>query len=218
MPELFSWKFFDSNALQTLTIFTTAFFVFVAHRLNEVSKIRTAATIILSQIDRIEDNVAYLKQHCVFKGIVNEINIYESKPILTINELNIHGAVITKFFDNSEYMKLVNFYDSAERISRMQKEIRDFIYAGLAFKAQNYAMYSYKSALETNTSLIKRKLTLDDINLKLNETRKLFDSFHVQTYLPIHHGTFIERYINEYYPLSGTTTFATLKKLSQKKI
>lgn len=132
MPDIYSWCFFDSNFFQTLVILGTACFTFIVYRLNKAVKIRTTAIIILSQIDRIEESVAYLKLRCVNNGSINEADIYESTPVLVSNEFNTNSPIVIKYFDSRDYGLLTKFYMSAGRIAKMQKEILEFIHSSVS--------------------------------------------------------------------------------------
>lgn len=217
MPDIYSWCFFNSTFFQTLIILGTACFTFIVYRLNKAVKIRTAAIIILSQIDKIEESVDYLKLRCVNSGSINETDIYESIPVLVSNEFNANSPIIIKYFDSRDYGLLSKFYMSAERIAKMQREILEFIHYGLKYKAEIYTTYTYKSILDNKNNFSKCKTTQEEPALCINRVRDAMNNIQVQTYLPLHHGIHLENYLKEYYPVSGTTAYGKLKKLSQLK-
>ena len=92
---------------------------FVVYFKQKRDSVRSAATLIIAQIDYIEKNVLTLKEN----PHINNVEVYKSKIIIKENMWEQHKQLFVKKLSSSEYEKLQQFFDSAEQIERIRKDI-----------------------------------------------------------------------------------------------
>lgn len=213
MPEVLSWNFFNSTLFQSLVIIFAALFAFIIHNMQKTDTIRNAAIKISTQLIEIEENINFLKKHGATQNAINEADIFESQPIFLNNELRDNISIIMKYISHDDYKHLSGFYECAERISRLQKEIRDFSLRQLILKGENYINFSFSEGFSEVKNTDQSHDTSKDA---VTCVREFANKIVIPTYLPFHYGAYLNIYLSNYYPISGTTTFATIKALTKK--
>lgn len=82
-------------------------------------KKRSAATLILGQIDSIEEKIGILKNGHQLNNVV----VYHSKTIISENTWEKYKHLFAKELSQSEHRMIQNFFDSAEQLERTRADI-----------------------------------------------------------------------------------------------
>ena len=82
-------------------------------------KKRSAATLILGQIDSIEEKIGILKNGHQLNNVV----VYHSKTIISENTWEKYKHLFAKELSQSEHRMIQNFFDKAEQLERTRADI-----------------------------------------------------------------------------------------------
>lgn len=82
-------------------------------------KKRSAATLILGQIDSIEERIGILKNGHQLDNVV----VYHSKTIISENTWEKYKHLFAKELSQSEHRMIQNFFDTAEQLERTRADI-----------------------------------------------------------------------------------------------
>lgn len=82
-------------------------------------KKRSAATLILGQIDSIEEKISILKNGHQLNNVV----VYHSKTIISENTWEKYKHLFAKELSQSEHRMIQNFFDTAEQLERTRADI-----------------------------------------------------------------------------------------------
>ena len=82
-------------------------------------KKRSAATLILGQIDSIEEKIGILKNGHQLNNVV----VYHSKTIISENTWEKYKHLFAKELSQSEHRMIQNFFDTAEQLERTRADI-----------------------------------------------------------------------------------------------
>ena len=80
---------------------------------------RSAATLILGQIDSIEEKIGILKNGHQLNNVV----VYHSKTIISENTWEKYKHLFAKELSQSEHRMIQNFFDTAEQLERTRADI-----------------------------------------------------------------------------------------------
>lgn len=178
---------------------------FAVYYVEKHDRMRTAATLVISQIDEIDEQISTLKH----EPQLNEIIIYNAKTILTQNIWEQYKHLFTKVLDTSEYNRVQTYYDNAERVERVRGEIVDMI---------ETAWHDKSSVIsQTIAELIGK---YKDNPEKLDQEITIFKEYFRKVNTGFTADVSIQSLIvglNNYYPLNGTTAYKKLKKYSFNK-
>ena len=103
-------NFFDSNLLQTITIFVVGLSAFIIYRLNKMDEKSRAATILMMEIRGVEGALKKLLE------TISSRKFYSSTPIIKENSWEKYKFIFIKCLDQDEYGLISEFYSNACRI------------------------------------------------------------------------------------------------------
>ena len=83
------------------------------------AELLSAGTLIIGQIDLVEKNVSVLKND----HQLNNVAVYNSKPIIKENMWEKYKHLFAKRLDGSEYEIVQQFFDHAEQLERARLDI-----------------------------------------------------------------------------------------------
>jgi hypothetical protein len=126
-------NFWDSNLLQTITIFVAGISVFIIYIIRVRDERSRAATILIMEIREIEEALKKLLEIISSKG-----NFYYSTPIIKENSWGKYKFLFIKRLDQDEYNLISEFYSTARRIEEerlilIKQTITSFEAKGRAF-------------------------------------------------------------------------------------
>ena len=96
---------------------------FAVYYIEKYDKKRTAATLVINQIDEIDEQLSALKHEPQLNGQV----IYNAKTVIDQNVWEQYKHLFAKTLDKSEYELIQKFFDNAERVERVRLELVDMI-------------------------------------------------------------------------------------------
>ncbi len=105
-------NFFDSNLLQTITIFVVGLSAFIIYKLNKTDEKSRAATMLMMEIREIEGALKKLLE------TMSGGNFYSSAPIIKENGWEKYKFIFIKYLDQDEYGLISEFYSQACRIEK----------------------------------------------------------------------------------------------------
>lgn len=103
-------NFWDSNLLQTLTIFIVGLSAFVIYIFKLLAERNRAAAILITEIRGIEEALKRLQE------AIRTKDIYSSAPIIKGNSWEKYKFRFVKKLDQDEYSLISEFYSTACRI------------------------------------------------------------------------------------------------------
>ena len=175
----------------------SALFVYFMQKRDEV---RSAATLILGQIDSIERSVAALKDDYQLGNVA----VYHSKPIIRGNTWEQYKHLFAKGLSRSEYDMVQHFFDHTEQLERARLDIISTITTG----------WKDKSSTE-------HKVVADMIVHQTPDTE--FLAFQSQfrplelVFTPDIVINSLTKSLSNFAPLSGTTAYQKIHKHSYSK-
>ena len=178
---------------------------FAVYYIEKHDKMRTAATLIINQIDEIDEQISALKHEPQLNGNV----IYNVKTILDQNAWEEYKHLFAKLLDKSEYELIQKFFDNAERVERVRNEFVDMIVTA----------WHDKSSVTNQVIadlIIKHKDNLQLMDREINEFKDYFGRIETGFTADISLQSLTVG-LNNYYPLGGTTAYKKLKKYSFNK-
>ena len=158
---------------------------------------RTAATLIVTQVDQIEESIKHLQN----ADRINNVVIYKSKRILAQNYWENNRHILSRYLGESNMRLIEDFYSCAEEIEKAREAIcrevtvtwenKDFIY---------------------QRKLIEEIYADPDVVISKTPLEKFADYGNGFTAaLP---SDMLKRDINQFQRLSGTVAYDKLRKLS----
>ena len=91
----------------------------IVYIFQKLDKKRSAATLILGQIDSIEEKIGILKNGHQLNNVV----VYHSKTIISENTWEKYKHLFAKELSQSEHRMIQNFFDTAEQLERTRADI-----------------------------------------------------------------------------------------------
>lgn len=121
METLLNYVMIISNALLVIG----AFSAFVVYFMQKHSEKRMAATLILGQINSIDNQLMELKKDTN----VNPVTIFNMKPILKENMWEKYKHLFAAEFSGSEYKLIQTYFEQAEFLERRRVDIINTVYS-----------------------------------------------------------------------------------------
>lgn len=175
------------------------FSAIVIYKAQKRDKIKTAATIVMSQIDSIEAVIKDLRSN---NPLTNEI-IYRSKPILENNSWSQSKYLLSKKLGGDNVRLIENFYAQAEEIEKSRRAICHELV--IAWEHKDYILQKHIAEL-LDVSEEQRLKELKEFNDKFENNPKLFSP-----HLPIH---ILVNNLSQFRYLLGTSAYKKLREMS----
>lgn len=168
--------------------------------MQKKDRVRSAATLILGQIDSIEKSVAALRDDYQLGNVA----VYHSKPIIRGNTWEQYKHLFVKDLSRSEYDMVQHFFEHAEQIERARLDIISTITTG----------WKDKSSTEHKVvaDMIVRQAPNTDIFAFQGNFRPLELVFTPDIVI-----NSLTKSLNNFSALSGTTSYQKIHKHSYSK-
>ena len=172
---------------------------FVVYCAQKRAELLSAGTLIIGQIDLVEKNVSVLKND----HQLNNVAVYNSKPIIKENMWEKYKHLFAKRLDGSEYEIVQQFFDYAEQLERSRLDIVFTITNG----------WKDKSSIEHQVvaQMIRDKLSVEEIEWFRGAYRPLDLVFTADVITNA-----LTKSLSNFSPLTGTTAYSKIKKKSYK--
>lgn len=175
----------------------TGFSAIGLYLLQQYTKKHVAATLIITQIDEIEENIKALRN----EKTLNEITIYNTKRILRRNYWEENRHLLSRQLGENNVKILDEFYSQAEEIEKSKQMISHAVTITWDNKDLVYQTKLAEEICSTGTFDIK--------NSRLNLFDKFGTAFSPQ--LPM---DMIKRDLSNYQSISGTVAYDKLRSIS----
>lgn len=175
------------------------FSAIIIYKAQKRDKIKTAATIVISQIDSIEDVIKDLRSK---NPLTNEI-VYRSKPILDNNAWSQSKYLLSKRLGGDNVRLIENFYAQAEEIEKSRRAICHELI--IAWEHKDYILQKHMADI-LNLTEEQRGKTLAEFNDKFENNPKIFSP-----HLPI---SILVNNLSQFRYLLGTSAYEKLRKIS----
>lgn len=162
------------------------------------AKVKTAATVILSQIDSIEATVTGLR-----KNQKTNVTIYKSKVVLDINHWVNSKYLLSRKLGGDNVRLIDVFYEQAEEIEKSRSAVCHELV--IAWDHKDYFLQK-KIAECFDMDEHERKKTLHLFSVNFEQNGDLFD--------PSLPKEILDENLMQFRFLSGTTAYEKLKKIS----
>ena len=210
---IFSWIWGNIFDIALIVVGASALIIYV---LQIKSECKTAAALIIEQIDSIEEIIEDLKNTYLHNNnTLDDNSVYLSREIVYAGAWSSYKHLMIKHLSNSEFDLLQKFFNSAYQIEKTRSDIIHCFKLG----------WNNKSLV---CQLINGKFNDPTYELKLNADGKpispieMITAFNIANQNTIsfnpqiaYSGLYAE--LNNYNALSGTTAYAKLLKLSGRK-
>ena len=194
----------------------------IVYWLQERRKKIEAASLIILQIDEIQNGITELSTYIVDK-ILNETAFYESLPLFKEDYWNMYKHYFVKEMDASSYNKLNQFYKYVTEIQEQQNFIKSllnnhfFLNQNCFADIETYFFIDYMA--KTNNTCFDLNQFWNLYNTqKLNAT-EFINKNGYNVYIPTQTRTTIDKILKKYFSITviGTDGYNLLKKYSQKR-
>lgn len=190
-----------------LLLVAVGFSAFAVYQWQKRDQCRTAATLVLGEIDLVEKRISNLTN----EGQLNNISIYYSQSVLTENLWDNYKHLLIKRLSASEVELVSHFFENAQRIETARSDIlesirNDWNHASL--------VEHYFAGMLTNVYL--RKSKADKLNEDIETFKDVFGALELTltSNLSIR---LLNKYLDNFSVLSGTTAYEKIQKLSFAK-
>lgn len=213
LKVVFSWIGENILDIALVVVGASAFITYILQRKNER---KTAAALIVEQIDSIEKIVEDLKDTYLHNNQrLDDNTVYLSRQISYDGAWNKYKHLMIKKLSNSEFELLQKFFNSAYQIEKTKSDIVHCFKNGWNHKSLVYQLMNGK--FHDPTYILPAHYTGKAIN---NEGLIIeFDSANANTigFNPniAYQGLYAE--LNNYSSISGTTAYDKLLKLADRK-
>lgn len=186
---------------------------FVTYFLQKKNEYRAAATLIIGQIDSIEEQISELKH----QPQLNNDVMYYVKAILEENMWEKYKHLFVKKLSTPEYQLIQLFFDNAGMLERVRSEIVDMIMT--SWHEKSAASHQIIASILNEKSKLENSATkeqVDAIMRRLEIFKKDFSECDT-SFTPNISIASLMISLNNYYPISGTTAYQKLKDISFDK-
>lgn len=207
-------NFLVSNWLNILLVLVglSAFGVYFWQKHDQV---RTAATLVLSEIDSIEKRVSSLAD----ESQLNHIAIYYSQSVLSKNYWDEHKHFLIKYLSKSEIELVSHFFENAQQIESARSDILDSIHNDWnhASLVEHYfaATFTIK-ILNSEQPLLQTQNGVYNLIEYLERFKNQYGALDLALTANLSINL-LTNYLRNFNILSGTTAYEKIRKLSFSK-
>lgn len=198
-----------NNIIETISnifVIIGVAWAFIEYRMQKINELKSAFTIIVNQIDNIEDKINFLLMKKAEKDMTNNV-IFRCLPIVTNNEWNLNKHIIVKKLNSTDIKILDDFYSTVEQIESSREALERMLKKGWESKA-------------TITQEVLSEL-LKDPHITPEEAEKNYKFYRYDNlnyiYTPKVPLDIIIESLEVYKPISHSVTYCKLKKYSYNK-
>lgn len=175
----------------------TGFSAIIIYILQQCDKKRTAATLVVTQIDSIEAGIAHLKS----MDKVSEGNVYQSRKLLAHNYWAEYRHLLSRLLGESNVRIIEGFYTQAEEIEKAREAICQEVVDTWKNKDLVYQNLLAQEIISTGS--------FDDKNSPIEKFGKYGSGFTAR--LP---SAMLEKSLANFNTISGTVAYDKLLKKS----
>lgn len=213
IKTIFSWIWENVFDIALIIVGASAFITYLLQAKNER---KTAAALIIEQINSIEKIIEDLRSTYLHnKKDLDDKSVYLSRVIDYDGAWSSYKHLVIKQLSNSEFDLLQKFFNSAYQIEKTKSDI---IYCfKLSWNNKSLVTHLingkfHDPTFECSTSTNGKKTTPDDLINKFHELNQNATGFSAQI---SYNGLYAE--LDNYTALSGTTAYEKLLKLAGRK-
>lgn len=176
-------------------------------------KKKTAATLILNQIDEIECTIEKLKDLYIHSSekIISDESIYLSRAIPADGAWNDYNHIVLKDLSQNEIQLLNQFFDNAYRV---EKARADLIYSfKLNWNNKSLITQLMNGKFYDPTFIIPQDWNITSTDL----VNRFIEANNAQSFMPKIAFDLFYSEIQNYVHINGTTVYEKLHKISYRK-
>lgn len=219
-------QFIADNWVDILLVFVGTF-ALVTYILQERRKKIDAASLIILQIDEIQENLREISTYIV-DGKLNETAFYESLPLMEENYWNKYKHYFVRNMDATSYGSLNKLYNYVSGVQEQQLLMKSFQKNNFYLTQANLANMEAQFINNGLSSLFQQSVWNPNFNLeqlwniyKQQDEQLIYiiNKGAFTPYCPIQIHISLDKILKEYSMLeiTGTEGYQMLKKISKKK-
>ncbi len=143
----------------TICLIGVGLSAFGIYKLQERKKINEAASLIILQIEELQNRIKEISTFIV-DGLLNETNFYESLPLMDTNYWNTYKHYFVRKMDADSYSALNLFYQYIAEIQEQQLLMKEF--------QKNFFFHTQNTIATIETQLISAEILPNSPNTKSN--------------------------------------------------
>lgn len=177
--------------VNTIILGLSVLSVYWIYCIKRNDKAKSAAIVVLQQINDIISNVNDFNESCINNGVIFEQDFFVSTPIIVNNEFKNFSKILLPFFTKDEYEIINNFYQKVSIIARLQNDVKQFSLFSLQSRANNYYQCAYGvcfGMLKENNS----EKGVAPINDSIKDLVDKLNQISVPAYIPKQYLTFLQ--------------------------
>ncbi|MCH5193046.1 MAG: hypothetical protein J1F11_03725 [Oscillospiraceae bacterium] len=230
---------FIANNWVNLLLILVGTFALVTYILQERKKRIEAASLIITQIDEIQDSIREMSTFIV-NGILNETAFYEMLPIMDENYWNKYRHYFIKQIDSKSYDSINNLYKYATALQEQQTLLKNLqknfffvmqntitniegnlIISGLNNQGKNNNVNNNFAIMIPNhyDLTINSNIFWNNYNKDKDTLKSIINQKALTSYIPLQITISLQKIIQECSLLEiiGCNGYNKLKKISEKK-
>lgn len=210
IESILLWTWANLFDIALVAVGASALIIYYLQKRNEY---RAAATLIIGQIDSIEEQISELKH----KPQLNNDVMYYVKAIFEENMWEKYRHLFVKKLSAPEYQLIQSFFDNAGMLERVRSEIVDMITT--SWHEKSAASHHIIASILNEKSQLGCSATkeqIDKIIARIEMFKKDFSECDT-SFTPNISIASLMVSLNNYYPVSGTTAYQKLKNISFDK-
>lgn len=176
----------------------------VVYFIQRHDRLRSAATLIICQVDSIEKSVSSLKSD--FQ--LGNVSVFHSKKILEQNMWEEYKHLFVKRLSRPNYNLVQEFFDNAEQLERARTDIINLIVSS----------WNNKSITEHGiiADYIKMSPSEVEARSKIDYFENIFRPLDI-VYIPNIAINSLTKNLNDFRSIIGTSAYETIQKISYSK-
>lgn len=194
-------------------VMIAGFSAIVIYIKQQREKRKTAATLILNQIDDIESTIEKFKDLYTHSSekIINDESIYLSRAIPDVGAWDEYKHIVLKYLSQNEIEIINHFFENAYRV---EKARADIIYCfKLNWNNKSLITQLMNGKFHDPTFVIPQEWNTNAFDL----VKRFYEANNGQSFMPKIADDLLYSEIQNYVRINGTMVYEKLRKLSYRK-
>ena len=216
--------FISTNLLDILLVVVGAS-AFAVYKLQESRKISDAASLIVLQINDLQEKLREIQSYIDNYGVLNDTAFYESQIIFTENYWDKYKHYFVRKIDSESFRLFNDFYDCASEVLEQQQLMKN-LQKNSFFVIQNVIAQFEAGYIQTgfqnysNNGTIDFNAFSDFCRLNQSNIKEIINQNRFINYIPLQIGISLEKALKKYvsFPITGSDGYKKLKKIANRKI
>lgn len=204
----------DMGVIADWAVIIGAVWAIILYKIQVKDKIKSAFTLIANEIEQIDDMVSKLIE-LNNDDKLNNIEVYNTTPILTYNHWEKNKHIIIKYLNKTDIKILDEFYYNAVQIERARKSLTDALdnnWYAKTLAVQNYiANFISNSLVNINEQELKKELEIT--NEFSNKITYIYNEID-RAFTPRVPVDILTKYLKLYKPIISSATYHTIVEKS----